>query len=217
MTGFTDYVSQGVLNHITGRAAIFSKPTAYVALFTAMGSDAGTGFTEVSTSGTAYARVATTSGTWNSASGSAPSSTSNSGNVAYAQATSGWGTIVGFGLYDAPTGGNLLDFDWLGNYPYQPFTNASGASGVITAPAHGYANGDQVIFTSEYGGALPTGMTAETLYTVENATTNSFDVGLNLTTIGNGMVRKVATQAIASGVTASFSGGTPGALVLTSA
>lgn len=217
MTGFTDYVSQGVLNHITGRAAIFSKPTAYVALFTAMGSDSGTGFTEVPTSGTGYARVATTSGTWNAAAGTAPSSTSNSGNISFAQATSGWGTIVGFGLYDAATAGDLLDYDWLGNYAYLPFTNATGTSGVITAPAHGYANGDQVIFTGEYGGTLPTGLTAETLYTVENATTNTFDVGADLTTVGNGMVRKVATQAIASGVTASFSGGTPGALVLTSA
>lgn len=216
MTGFTDRTSQGILNHITGRAAIFAMPTAYVALFTTMPSDAGTGYVEPS-SGAGYARVATTSGTWNSAAGSAPSSTSNSANISFATAGSGgYGTLVGFGLFDAASGGNLLDYDWLGNYAWLPFTAASGASGVINAPGHGYANGDQVAFTAEYGGTLPAGMTANTLYTVENATTNTFDVGLNLTTVGNGMLRKVATQAIASGVTPSFSGGAPGTLVLTS-
>lgn len=215
MTGFTDYTSQGVLNHITGRAAIFAKPTAYVALFTAMGGDGGTGFTEVSGGG--YARVQTASGDWNGASGSGPSLTSNAQAITFPQATADWGTVVGFGLYDAPSGGNLMDFDWLGNYAWLPFTCTLASPGVLTAPGNGYANGDKAVVTAEYGGTLPTGMPAQTLETVAGVSGNTFNLGVNTTSAGNGMVRKVATQAIASGVTASFSGGAPGSLILTSA
>jgi hypothetical protein len=41
MTGFTDRVSRGILDHITGKAAIFTMPTAYIGLFTGAGSDRG--------------------------------------------------------------------------------------------------------------------------------------------------------------------------------
>lgn len=215
MTGFTDYVSKAILNLVTGRAAMFSTPTAYVALFTAMGNDAGTGFTEVSGGG--YARVATASGTWNASSGSAPSTISNASAITFPEASADWGTIVGFGLYDASTGGNLLDFDWLGNYAWLPFTATLASPSVLDVPGNGYANGDKVVVTAEYGGTLPTGFTAQTVETVAGVSGDTFNMGVNASSTGNGMVRKVASQAVASGVTASFSGGTPGALVLTSA
>ena len=52
MTGLTNYTAQGLLGHITGKTAIYSLPTTYVALFTAVGTDVGTGFTEAAFTGT---------------------------------------------------------------------------------------------------------------------------------------------------------------------
>lgn len=43
----------------------------------------------------------------------------------------------------------------------------------VSVPAHGYANGDMVVF---YGGTIPTGLTAGTIYYVVSAATNTFKV-----------------------------------------
>jgi hypothetical protein len=102
MSSFSDYCENAVVDHVTGKTA-FTKPTAtYLALFTAAPSDAGGG-TEVSTSGTAYARQAIT---WGAASGGVAS---NSATVAFPTATgSGYGTVTHIGIFDASTAGNML-------------------------------------------------------------------------------------------------------------
>jgi hypothetical protein len=102
-------------------AAAGSGPaTLYIALFTAAGSDAAPG-TEVSTSGTSYARVAVTSSLANWA------GTQGAGSTAVSSGTSGttsnnnpvqfpggsavpaaWGQVQEWGIYDAATGGNEL-------------------------------------------------------------------------------------------------------------
>lgn len=57
MPGLSDYAAQSALNWLTGRTAMPALPSVFAALFTAAPtSDAGTGGTEVSASGTAYAR-----------------------------------------------------------------------------------------------------------------------------------------------------------------
>src|SRR6185312_10897707 len=100
MTGFSDYFAQAVLADLVGKTAMPALPAnVYVALFTAVGTDAGTGFTEVS--GGSYARVQTSAATWNAASGSAPSTISNASAITFAQASASWGTVIAFGLYDA--------------------------------------------------------------------------------------------------------------------
>lgn len=94
----SDYMEDKVLNVLRGTA--FAAVTPYVALFTTAPSDAAAG-TEVS--GNAYARTAVTFG--------APSggSMTNSGAVVFPTPTpSGWGTIVGWGIMDALTAGNML-------------------------------------------------------------------------------------------------------------
>ncbi len=224
MPGLTDYTAENVLNYIVGKAAVPALPTTYVALFTVAPSDAGTGGTEVS--GGSYARAATTGSTWNAASASSgaepattPASISNNATVTFATPTGGWGNVIGVGLFDALTGGNLLAFDYLGNYPWRPATMSSASPGVITSPAHGFINGDLVVVTTKYGGNLPTvtgGSLSGTL-TVANATTDTFTVGANTSTTGDFMVRKIVSQTISTGVVASFAGGTPGALVINSA
>jgi len=99
---FTNFLETEILDHVFAGAAYSAPGTHYLALFTAVSNGETGSVTEVSTSGTAYARVAvsfTTSG----------DTTSNSGAVEYATATGGgFGTVTHVGVYDASTSGNLM-------------------------------------------------------------------------------------------------------------
>jgi hypothetical protein len=288
MTGLTNYSADNLLNYVTGQIAMPSLPAVYLALFTAVGTDAGTGFTEVS--GGAYARVqvagtaitnATTStasptistagagvGAWivagmsvydatngnaigtvlstsggntitltanslhaigsgdtlnisafGNGSGTGPSTNTNGSIVTFAQATASWGTVIAWGLYDALTSGNLLGWDFLGNFAWLPFEIPT-ASNLATVKANGYVSNDPVVFTAEYGGTLPTLSTGTfTSYTVNFVATPATDT-INVdttsgpatpvvtTSSGSGMVRKIVQQPIAQNVTASFAAST---------
>jgi hypothetical protein len=178
-----------------------------VALFTATGADAGTGFTEVS--GGSYARAATTGSDWNASSGSAPSTVTNANDIAFTPATGSWGTVIAWGLYDAVSSGNLIVWDYLGAGDWNEFTCTSASPGVLTVPAHGYSNGNSVVVDAEFGGiALPaTGGSWTGVKTVAGVTTHTFTAGVNTTGIGAGMVRKVASQLVPSGSTFKFLAG----------
>jgi hypothetical protein len=209
MTGFTDRVSKGILDHITGKSALFSIPTAYIALFTAVGIDAGSGFTEVS--GGSYARVSTAAGDWNSASGSAPSSTSNANTITFPTATADWGDVIAFGLYDASSAGNLMAWDFFGNFAWQPCTVSAASPGVISAHAHGFSAADLIEFSTEYGGTAPTFSQSNFTgpLTVVSPATDTFTVtngatAVNTSATGNGMVRKLTKQTVSNGNQAAF-------------
>lgn len=204
MVGFTDRVSQGVLNHITGKTALFTLATPmYVALFTAIGSDNGTGFTEVS--GGSYARVAMAAGNWNTATGTSPSTVTNSVAATFPASTAAWGTIIAWGLYDAASGGNLLCWDYLGSGAWAPFSASLASPSILTSPAHGFAAGTLVVVSAEFGGALPTGGTFTGLLTVASPTTDTFNTGVNATASGDGLVRAVVPLVIgSSGITPSL-------------
>jgi len=102
MSAASDYLENKVLDHFLGTASTSAPATVYLALFTTDPTDAGSG-TEVSTSGTAYARQSI------AFSSASSGSTSNSADVEFSQATgSGFGTVTHFGIYDASTAGNLL-------------------------------------------------------------------------------------------------------------
>lgn len=225
MPGFTDYWARKVLDHSTGKTSIGTAPTVSIGLFTSPPTDAGGG-TEVS--GGSYARKTTAATDWNAASGSGPASTSNAQDLAFPTPTADWAPIstpvVAFGAFDAASGGNLLWWDWLGNYPRKPFTADTGD--LITSPGHGYAAGDAVVFTAEYGGSLPTGLSADTVYFViaSGLTSDAFKVSttqggsaVDLTAAGAGMVRKIDRKVIQTGDTVKFAGGSPGNLVVTQA
>lgn len=186
----SDYWGRKVLDATTGKAALPSI-TAYLALYTAAPTDAGGG-TEVS--GNAYQRVTTAAANWNSAGGSAPCTTSNGQILVFPQATpSGWGSIVAAAIFDALTGGDLIHWDYIGNFTWKPFTCSSASPGVIDCPGHGLANGDQIVVSAEFGGTLPT-LSAGSwsgLQTVAGVSGDTFNVGLNTTSTGNGMLRKV--------------------------
>jgi hypothetical protein len=104
----SDYLRSAIVNHVLRASTYTSPSTVYAALFTVAPTSAGGG-TEVSTSGTAYARQAITFG--------APSpagSVANSGAVVYPVATASYGTVVAMAVFDAPTAGNMLYFGALG-------------------------------------------------------------------------------------------------------
>lgn len=288
MSGLSDYSSKLQLGWLTGQQPFPSAPSVFLALMTAVDTDAGTGGTEVT--GGSYARVQvagtlTAGGTistgsatfslgasapaWLTAlgtngsgvsvydvtvgafigtvqsisgttvtltanaahagsgstdsllfsafsvpSGSAPSSVTNGASITFPQATASWGTVIGFELRDASSSGNLLAWDYLGNFAYLPSFVPAASPALFDVKAHGYAANDTVVWSNEFGGTAPT-LSAGVLtglLTVQSAglATDAFELAssgptvLNASASGSGMVRKVLQQPIAINVTASF-------------
>ena len=100
---FSDYLENKILDHITGKEA-YPSPTAYVALSTADPTDDASGMAEPS--GNGYARVTTSGSDWSAA---ASGATSNAAAITFPTATGSWGTITHFAIYDASSGGNMLE------------------------------------------------------------------------------------------------------------
>jgi hypothetical protein len=100
----SDALEARILDHLfEGGAtpALTALATVYVAMMTVVPSDSSAG-TEVT--GSSYARQAATSAVW-SRTGSVITSTAD---VNFPAVTGSPYTVVGWGLYDAPTGGNFL-------------------------------------------------------------------------------------------------------------
>lgn len=108
----SDYLEKIVLDLVLGAVAYTAPTTVYVALSTGAYSDAATGasMTEVSSSGTAYARVALTNNTtnWPVATGTSPATKTNGTAITFPTATGSWGTVASFYIVDASTNGNIL-------------------------------------------------------------------------------------------------------------
>lgn len=119
---FTNYLEEKVLGYVFSGASFSQPGTKFLALYTVAPTDSSAG-TEVSSSGTGYARqtvTLTTSG----------SDTTNSGAVEYATATgSGYGTVVAVALLDASTSGNMLAYASLAS------SKAIAAGDVFRVPA----------------------------------------------------------------------------------
>jgi hypothetical protein len=97
----SDYFENAVLNTLRNVSLAVASPR--VALFTTLPGENGAGGVEVSGGG--YARQAVTFGA------ASAGSMANSADVTFPQASAAWGNIVGFGIYDALSGGNLLYLD----------------------------------------------------------------------------------------------------------
>ena len=90
------------LNYLFTTTSV-TRPTAwYIALFTSNPAEDASG-TEVSTSGTAYARQSATF----TVSGN---EATNSAAIEFPTATASYGTVTHIGVYDASTGGNLIAY-----------------------------------------------------------------------------------------------------------
>lgn len=100
MPVMTDILENRVINHFFRATSQTSPAAVYLGLFTAAPSEDGTGGTEVS--GGSYARQAITFG--------APSAgaTDNTATITFPTATANWGTVIGVGIFDASTSGNLF-------------------------------------------------------------------------------------------------------------
>jgi hypothetical protein len=212
---FARRTAEGILEHITGQAAIFAEPTAYVALFTTAPTD-DTGTSAVEASGGSYARVSTAAADWNAASTTTdPTTISNANAITFATATAAWGTVVAWGLYDAATAGNLLYWDWLGNYPWQPVTISLASPAVFTVGQAAYTASASVVLdtANRFGGVSPTysagAPSANSVLTVVSPTGDTFNLdngatAINTSAAGSSMVRQITQQSVPSGVQASF-------------
>lgn len=109
----SNYSAQAILNSLFGKTSNFgalaAAPTIHVALSSTAPAEDGTNVTEPSGGG--YARVATASTDWNSATLADPSVVSNATAVTFPEATADWlagANLTHFALYDAATAGNYL-------------------------------------------------------------------------------------------------------------
>ena len=99
---FSNYLETELLDHVFAGNAYTAPTTLYLALHTANPDEDGSG-TEVSTSGTAYARQSasfTVSG----------NTATTSAAIEYSTATANFGTVSHVGIWDASTGGNLIAY-----------------------------------------------------------------------------------------------------------
>ena len=129
---------------------------------------------------------------FSAASGSAPSSITTGGAITFPLSTASWGTAIAWELRDASSSGNLLAWDYLGNFSWLPVTVSSASPGVLTAHAHGYSNGDPFVFSVEYGGVAPTFSAGNYtgVQTVAGVATDTFNVtGVNTSATGNSTSR----------------------------
>ena len=141
-----------------------------------------------------------------------PSSTTNGAVINFAQAGSGgWGTVLAWGLYDAASSGNLIFWDYLGNFSWIAASVSSASPGVFTSHAHGYSVADFVIVSTKFAGAIPSFSQSNLTgpLAVAHAATDTFDVtnagtAVNTSSTGDVMVRKITEQSIPANVTASF-------------
>jgi hypothetical protein len=141
-----------------------------------------------------------------------PSSTTNGAVINFAQAgAGGWGTVLAWGLYDAASSGNLIFWDYLGNFAWIATSVSSASPGVFTSHAHGYSVADFLVVSTKFAGSVPT--FSQSNFTgplaVAHAATDTFDVtnggtAVNTSSTGDVMVRKITEQSIPANVTASF-------------
>jgi hypothetical protein len=107
----TDVWEKKILDYIFRNTSMaLHASNLYICLFTVAPSDSGVG-TEVSTSGTAYARQAVdrTGTGWNAATGTSPALTDNAGAISFPTATASYGTVVAFGIANSLAGALSTD------------------------------------------------------------------------------------------------------------
>jgi hypothetical protein len=139
-----------------------------------------------------------------------PAASTSGAAVTFAQAGGSWGTVTSWALYDAVTAGNMIAWDYLGNFKWIPFTCTSATPGVLSTDlaADVPAAATPCVVTAKYGATLPTtGGTWAGVLTSASPSGVTFNLGVNTTSTGGGNFRQIVQQAIAANVTASFSAG----------
>lgn len=186
---------------IAGGVTVLSVTTTTVTLSSSVSSTVGSGD---SIFFTAWPASSASSG---AEPNTAAATVTNGATLNFPTPTGTWGVAVGFGLFDALTGGNLIRFDFLGAFDWKPFSGSNASPGVLTSPAHGFLNGDSVAVTAKYdsSGLPATSGSWGGILTVAGVTTDTFTAGVNTTATGSGLVRKVGSQTIGVGATVGYS------------
>lgn len=210
---FTTSYRDNVLNLV--RTSALATWTAYISLLTSVNNFRAGTVTEATYTG--Y-------GTRPSATFGAPTDTSpiggrqiaNTGLVDFPQNTGSNQDVLGFGVHDASTAGNLRMIGFLDAHP--PILGVCNVSDTITAPAHGMANTERVFVLAAPGAVVPAGLVENTAYFVTNSATDTFTVSLtsggatvDITTSGAALFMPYAAVTIATNATPEFG---VGALVL---
>ena len=99
---FSNYLETELLDHVFTNTAYTAPSTLYLALFTSNPAEDASG-TEVTTSGTAYARQTVTFTV------SGDTATTDAA-VEFPTATANYGTVSHVGIYDASSAGNLIAY-----------------------------------------------------------------------------------------------------------
>jgi len=187
---FTDAAKNAMLDAIDESAGGIGAR--YLSLHTAY---SATGTNEVTGGSPAYARKAAT---WNAAATGAKALASNV--VFDVPAT----TVAFIGIWDAVTVGNFLGMVPNGSAAAKLMVLDDASADTFKAAAHGFVADDRVVF---WGAALPTGVTAGTIYWVisANNTANAFQVSasqggaaVSITAAGYGSVQKAIVETFAS-------------------
>ena len=139
MSAKTNYLENKIIDWLFRGQAFTPPTTLYFALFTTAADEAGTAI-EVSASGTGYARVGLTANMTNfagtqgagttTASTGTGATTSNNVAIQYGAPVANWGLIGGMGVFDSPTGGNMIAYGAL----LQPKTVNAGDDAPSFAP-----------------------------------------------------------------------------------
>lgn len=180
------------ISNLADNAATAPITFIFVGLHTADPGETGTGATNEATY-TGYTRVAVarTSGGW-TISGTAPAQAAPVATISFPAATGGTNTITHFSVA----------------MPQQSTVTVTSATpGVVSWTSHGLPANTPVVFTST--SAVPTGLTANTVYYVTSANllTNSFTVSA---TPGGAAI---ATSSTGSGTITAFAGAGTGKLL----
>ena len=210
---FTTSYRDNVLNLV--RTSALATWTAYISLLTSINNFR---------TGTVSEATYTGYGTRPSATFGAPTDTSpvggrqiaNSGLVDFPQNTGSNQDVLGFGVHDAATSGNLRMIGFLDAHP--PILGTATVADTITAPAHGLANAERVFVLAAPGAVIPTGLSENTAYYVINTATDTFQLSLtnggaavDITVSGAALFMPYAPVTIATNATPEFA---VGALVL---
>lgn len=192
--------ANAVLNHHY-RGTTPSALTTYLGLLTAVE-------TPTEPVGNNYGRVALTTSNFGSV--AASGSIANTAVINFPQASGSWGEIIGFGVYDASSAGNLVRKSYLTSGSYFTFSGLA-STDIFTAPGHDLVLNDIVVVLDLSGSALPTGLTQGTKYYIINVSGDTFQLStsqggsaVNITTNGAGRIVQIVPQTIGNGAVASF-------------
>jgi len=101
---FSEYLDKKIMD-LLFVGGTYTWPTVYVAVSTANPLADNSGMAEPS--GNSYARVSTTTSTWNACT-LATGQTTSAQAITFPQASGSWGTLTYFALFDASSSGNQL-------------------------------------------------------------------------------------------------------------